>query len=947
MRRIFPTQRSEKGFTLPEILTVIVIIGILAAIATPIYLAQKNKATAATVQADLSSIAIILNQLRAQNDGDYIYNDYWDKRVPGTDADLAIPANTNLWFNNAGPGNLVPTVTTADQQSKGITNASRKSLLNEIKVSKGVTIYLPRVNKGTCIVGYASGISNTTYHYDLVKRRGDVGNCPPPDSVTPDTPSPGATTMILSGTATETISLESMAINRSGSLSVAGGSPTYKYVIKNSGAQVSATKSRLTLNATTGLSDNGYIELTSDGKWSVSNVNTLGSITVQIEVTDRFGEKITGSKRFVATPAGSLLETPTLEVAINAAGGGDVKFSAVENATQYRIEYSSESDVTGWQTASTFTNITEGAVSYQTTLGTSMMPEPGTTFYYRVRAEAPSGGSAPGNWSTVVAVQGIELAAPVLTATKLGMDSAGQQVKLDWARVPNAHSTYYLYIDGSRSGTKIEPGAIITAPFERTIAYAVAATSPSESIEGPKSNSVSISTVWEVPVVTAATVSNSGASTIITWNKPATNWGASSMQIELSTSATFASNVTTLTAPSSSTTFQVNGTIAQGSYYARAKVQAVGGVTKTSANRSFSTANYCADLNAAAAGYAPAVVNGNAAHETRRASVHNATPIWRMGQASGGEFSGPVHFRKAFYVPTATTVTFTALADNNAAIQLNGAALLSGAQYAGTPVYTTRSLPAGCHIITAKVTNEETVNWVLYGDGKDAANPGGFLMSVRDAAGKNLTLTDATWKMWNPGLVHYSHPAYYHDRGISWANVRDLGQVNSGGVPWAGSHPNWGGTTGDGVARYIAGAWGYGLAGSHDPTWNYHFNHWTHFRASEVNFNSSNARVWVTCDDMAYIYVNGVHRGTCNGHGTAQAITVPLAGRSVLGISVFNGGTAGNPTMLVADLYLSPGGPLLIRSDQWWTASRPTAYAGSFVRSLDRDIIAPAVSNTY
>ena len=54
----FTQQKGQKGFTLIELLIVIIIIAILAAIAIPMYLAQRNKAKDAAVQEGIHSIQI-------------------------------------------------------------------------------------------------------------------------------------------------------------------------------------------------------------------------------------------------------------------------------------------------------------------------------------------------------------------------------------------------------------------------------------------------------------------------------------------------------------------------------------------------------------------------------------------------------------------------------------------------------------------------------------------------------------------------------------------------------------------------------------------------------------------------------------------------------------------------------------------------------------------------
>ena len=63
--------RIRKGFTLIEILIVVVILGAVAAIAIPHYAGAKNKAYQAAMAADLRAAAILEEQYAADNHGQY------------------------------------------------------------------------------------------------------------------------------------------------------------------------------------------------------------------------------------------------------------------------------------------------------------------------------------------------------------------------------------------------------------------------------------------------------------------------------------------------------------------------------------------------------------------------------------------------------------------------------------------------------------------------------------------------------------------------------------------------------------------------------------------------------------------------------------------------------------------------------------------------------------
>lgn len=58
-------QNGEAGFTLVEMLVVIVIVGILAAVAIPIYMNQRKKGWISAVESDVKAAAVTLNTIKA------------------------------------------------------------------------------------------------------------------------------------------------------------------------------------------------------------------------------------------------------------------------------------------------------------------------------------------------------------------------------------------------------------------------------------------------------------------------------------------------------------------------------------------------------------------------------------------------------------------------------------------------------------------------------------------------------------------------------------------------------------------------------------------------------------------------------------------------------------------------------------------------------------------
>ncbi|HET7483575.1 MAG TPA: prepilin-type N-terminal cleavage/methylation domain-containing protein [Actinomycetota bacterium] len=90
-------RQRQDGFTLVELLVVVVIISILAAIAIPIYLRQREKGWTAQVQSSLKNAATAIEAWAVDNGGDFT-------SLNGADASVLEPQGFHMptWASSPG-----------------------------------------------------------------------------------------------------------------------------------------------------------------------------------------------------------------------------------------------------------------------------------------------------------------------------------------------------------------------------------------------------------------------------------------------------------------------------------------------------------------------------------------------------------------------------------------------------------------------------------------------------------------------------------------------------------------------------------------------------------------------------------------------------------------------------------------------------------------------------
>jgi type IV pilus assembly protein PilA len=147
--------RGESGFTLVELLVVMLILGLLAAIAIPAFFNQRNKAKDADAKSSVRTAETAMETYATDNNGAY---------TGATTAKLAAIEPT---LNNAGANLTVPAVATDSYTVQVKSNAPSGNLFQVSRTNTGTT---------SLRCGTGAGVPPTSPGQDGCPSSGDWGS---------------------------------------------------------------------------------------------------------------------------------------------------------------------------------------------------------------------------------------------------------------------------------------------------------------------------------------------------------------------------------------------------------------------------------------------------------------------------------------------------------------------------------------------------------------------------------------------------------------------------------------------------------------------------------------------------------------------------------------------------------------------------------------------------
>ena len=178
--------RNSKGFTLIELMIVVVIIGILAAIAIPNFIAMQNRAKEGSTKANMHTLQLAAEDYGVQNEG--VYSDVLDASHIGN----LLPGNFKNPFSSAGTAWENRGSFTADPgATPGLVSYADSSLTNYNVKGYGKSAVMTLVSWGTLGFGELSyRASNSRYLADEANEDWAIARTPDSPTRMPPTAPP-------------------------------------------------------------------------------------------------------------------------------------------------------------------------------------------------------------------------------------------------------------------------------------------------------------------------------------------------------------------------------------------------------------------------------------------------------------------------------------------------------------------------------------------------------------------------------------------------------------------------------------------------------------------------------------------------------------------------------------------------------------------------------------